>query len=254
MKRVSFLPIAALLVFCVARTALGAPAWGGNCLSCHNEWCTDTLYVVGEDATADPDESATGAPDRGTLKVFQVLPGEVKALLADIVGLNADDSYAVALKRLRFPGVESGGLLTCTGDCDWAQWENPGNHYSDPAIGYAWGSGPTIFTFDIAVEPDASYDYYDLVFAVAGKAKDTGGLFYAEEHFYLQVLVLPGDLDEDGDVDLIDFAAFSNCLAGPGNATPPGGCAQPAFDAFDLDSDSDVDLDDFAAFSVYFTG
>ena len=254
MKRVLLLPVVVLLVLCAARTASAAPAWGGNCLSCHDEWYTDTLYVVGEDVMADPDESGTGAPDRGTLKVFQVFPGDVKALLADVVGLDTDDSYAVTLKRLRFSGVENGGQLTYTGDCDWAQWEDPGDHYSDPAIGYAWGSGPTTFAFDIAVEPDASYDYYDLVFAVAGKAKDTGGLFYAVEHFYLQVLVLPGDLDEDGDVDLSDFAAFSNCLAGPENATPPGGCTPQAFDACDLDNDSDVDLDDFAAFSVNFTG
>ena len=35
--------------------------------------------------------------------------------------------------------------------------------------GYRWGADPTVFIFDIDVAADASADYYDLVFAVAGK-------------------------------------------------------------------------------------
>ncbi len=59
--------------------------------------------------------------------------------------------------------------------------------------------------------------------------------------------VLP-DLDDDGDVDADDLAAFEPCLAGAASAYP-GGCS-----ASDFDSDSDVDLDDFALMQRCFSG
>ncbi len=57
-----------------------------------------------------------------------------------------------------------------------------------------------------------------------------------------------GDLDDDGDVDLVDFEAWQGCMTGPGAAPYPAGCG-----AFDFDGDSDIDLDDFAAFQAVFT-
>lgn len=53
-----------------------------------------------------------------------------------------------------------------------------------------------------------------------------------------------GDGDNDGHVTLIDYAAFTGCLAGP-NTPPPANC----LDAFDADADGDVDLADFREFS-----
>ena len=64
-----------------------------------------------------------------------------------------------------------------------------------------------------------------------------------------------GDLEGDGDVDLIDFAAFTECLYGPGvtpNPTPPLSTSE-CLRAFDSEGDSDVDLDDFAMFQEEFT-
>lgn len=61
-----------------------------------------------------------------------------------------------------------------------------------------------------------------------------------------------GDWDGDGDVDLHDFAALTDCLSGPwqqpGFLWPGVACLQ----AFDLDADGDVDLRDFAVFSRLF--
>jgi hypothetical protein len=62
---------------------------------------------------------------------------------------------------------------------------------------------------------------------------------------------MPGDFDGDGDVDLADFAAFSQCFGGAN--VPPAGICPPGVSA-DLDGDTDVDLADFAVFSQNFTG
>lgn len=62
----------------------------------------------------------------------------------------------------------------------------------------------------------------------------------------------PGDLDLDGDVDLSDFEVLADCLAGPDQTTPPGGCTPEQFGLADLDDDTDVDLNDFALFQEAF--
>ena len=59
----------------------------------------------------------------------------------------------------------------------------------------------------------------------------------------------PGDIDEDGDVDLDDYAAFEDCFTGP-CGTPP--CDPPLYSVegvcprADFDDDGDIDLEDFA--------
>jgi len=50
------------------------------------------------------------------------------------------------------------------------------------------------------------------------------------------------DVDQDGDVDLDDYAEFAGCLSGPGQA--PGSVPE-CLDAFDTEGDGDVDLADF---------
>ncbi|MCK4659744.1 MAG: agmatine deiminase family protein [Phycisphaerae bacterium] len=55
-----------------------------------------------------------------------------------------------------------------------------------------------------------------------------------------------GDYDNDGDVDLLDFAEFQVCYAGP--ATGPCG------EAFEFVIDGTIDLEDFAQLAPRFTG
>ena len=156
MKRLAFLTIVILPMLCATRPTWAEPAWGVNCLGCHGEMQMDMLVVIGEDTTADPDETNTGAPDRGILKTFEAYRGPAKTLQAEVVGLGTGDRYAVELKRLRYPGVENGVDLSYLPDCAWAYWGSPGHYYSDPAVGYRGESGPTVFNFDIAVEAEAS--------------------------------------------------------------------------------------------------
>jgi hypothetical protein len=178
-----------------------------------------------------------------------VAPGQVRTLEVEIVGLDNGDAYAVELKRLRFPGVVSGNELAYTDDCTWAYWGEPGKYYTDPAVGYSWGSGPTTFAFDVQVSQDAPEDHYDLVVAVAGKLADGNGLFTAEEHFYLQVTTsnLRGDFDGDGDVDIDDYDLFITCFAGP------GGRIETGCELCDLDGDGDVDCSDWELFGQLWT-
>ena len=254
MKRLTIMLGVLTLVGISAQSAWAEPAWGVNCLSCHSQLQSGLIEVFGEDTLADPDESATGAPDRGLLKTFQALPTTTETLQAEVLGLSADDTYAVQLKRLRYSGVESGARLEFNEDCSWPGWGEPATYYTEPPIGYYWGEGPTAFAFDIQVEPTLPfhYDYYDLVFAVAGKYASDGSLFYSEEHFYLYVGVYKGDFDEDGDVDLTDYMLFADCLTGPEEGIPRSECT--IFDQADFDEDGYVDLDDFAAFQEAFTG
>jgi len=178
----------AWMVLVHTHPATAEPVWGASCGTCHEGAAEGAVAVVGWDTVADPDESGTGAPDRGTRPVFRVVAGGQSTLRAEVADLMVDDTYAVALRRLQHTGVENGGVLTFAEDCDWAYWRTSGNHYTDPTVAHHWGEGPAVFEFDIGAMPDADADYYNLVFTLAGKRTDDGSLYQATEHFYLQVL------------------------------------------------------------------
>jgi len=70
-------------------------------------------------------------------------------------------------------------------------------------------------------------------------------VIYAADAVVIEAIgATPGDCDDDGDVDLDDFADFDECLGGPGGELLAG-C-----ECFDLDDSGDVTLLDFAVFQV----
>jgi len=88
-------------------------------------------------------------------------------------------------------------------------------------------------------------------FYVSNPYNDWVWILVGDPFLYIQNwfgALLPGDLDADGDVDLTDFARFSNCFTGS-DVPAETGCA-----VADLDQDGDVDLLDFTVFQRHFTG
>ena len=61
-------------------------------------------------------------------------------------------------------------------------------------------------------------------------------------------VAIPGDFDDDGDVDMDDFGEFQTCISGP-SVPVESGCS-PA----DLDEDEDVDQSDFGLFQRCISG
>ena len=228
-------PSRLLAVLLAAPASSAAPAWGSNCLSCHDVLQPGMLAVFGEDTVADPDETNTGAPDRGPLRVFQTAPNQVTILSADIAGLAPQDTYAVTLTRLRFPRrgkQRNAGLhrrLRVGGMGRRRQLLLRSGHR--PPVG---GGAGSLLILKSASKLGAAGDYYDMVLAVAGKFGANGTLFYAEEHFYLQVQVSPGDFNNDGTVNAADLAFLL------GDWGPCPGCAA------DLDGDGVVGTGDLA--------
>jgi hypothetical protein len=60
---------------------------------------------------------------------------------------------------------------------------------------------------------------------------------------------IPGDMDNDGDVDQSDFGFFQRCLTAPGSVQ-----SEPACLAARIDGDPDVDIDDFGLFQRCMSG
>ncbi len=65
---------------------------------------------------------------------------------------------------------------------------------------------------------------------------------------FVYTLHLPGNCDNDGDIDFDDFVLFAGCLSAPGTAV------DAACTCDDLDADEDVDLADFLTLQATFTG
>jgi hypothetical protein len=137
-------------------------------------------------------------------------------------------------------------------------------------MGYTWRDSTTYFWpghLDYFIYTDHVLDvgnhFVISTQEMSAESLDTYGLLAIDSRGSDHLLVcadfrppgpIPGDLDDDGDVDLNDFAAFAACLGGPDVAAPPPSCDPMDFAGADLDGDNDVDLTDFAAFAVHFTG
>ncbi len=75
-----------------------------------------------------------------------------------------------------------------------------------------------------------------------------GGVIDVLNFFHFARDPVPGDCDDDGDVDLDDFGAFQACMSGPTVPLTPG-CEHK-----DFDLDGDIDQSDFGIFQRCISG
>ena len=154
----------------------------------------------------------------------------------------------------------------------------PGNEVVTPTIGISAGDEAeyTLSGYDgsSALTMANSMEYELIRYLPAGVSLSSGGLLEGvpeETGSFAPVFVvtdslgrttqktlgllvhdfLPGehDYDEDGDVDLGDFAAFQVCFTGSDKGPASSGC-----EVFFVDADADVDEDDFVGFRGALTG
>ncbi len=115
----------------------------------------------------------------------------------------------------------------------------------DDTVLYAATGGASVEGYLFAVDP---------IDGTTTLVSDTIPDYFSSGHFFaIGMAIFPpriaGDLDFDGDVDLVDFAGFDLCSTGPG-----GGPVDPECQDADMDNDGDVDRADFALFQIAFTG
>lgn len=174
-------------------------------------------------------------------------------------------------------GLGGNGAPATPGDATWSHtffpdsfWSNPGGDF-DPAasatrvvgitsfMAYTWESTPQL----VADVQDMLDEYCgNFGWLVQGNEVDfnTAKKFASKENLTLEwrpVLTvsferagspIPADCNNDGVVDLLDFADFAPCLLGP-----LGGLG-PECECFDVDFDCSVSLTDFSSLKASFGG
>lgn len=119
--------------------------------------------------------------------------------------------------------------------------------------GFAWGENVGWINFDTssAGAQRAKFDTVAGRFRGYAWGENVGWINLDDPTHFVAVVSNCPDFDGDGDVDLADFALFTQCFGGAFN--PPAVTCPPGVDA-DLDDDGDVDTGDFALFTQCFGG
>jgi len=117
------------------------------------------------------------------------------------------------------------------------------------SVGFLWRDGVT-YALSPLISPPATRSF-GLVTDINDRGQIVGllttGSGNGTVRGFLLVPIDP-DLDQDGDVDLLDFFSIHGCLSGPQGIIIPG-CQDG-----DLDDDGDVDLVDVRSLQLGFTG
>lgn len=128
---------------------------------------------------------------RGSLKTFEVLPGATAKVSVEVLpssNLGANAVYALQVKRLE----KSGQKVSTNNFLAWSDanppdsgWQKHGT--TEPYFTKNLPQGATgVYSFLLGLGANTPVDVYDLEFAIAGV--DEGGMFYADEHYYLAVI------------------------------------------------------------------
>jgi len=125
---------------------------------------------------------------------------------------------------------------TISSDSDWLD--------VSPPVGTSSGEPDTVVvSYDISQLPP------DLHVGVITVSSDSALNSPQTITVHLTLKGIPGDMDNDGDVDQTDFGWFQACFTGPGTSQNDRACRWAR-----LDEDEDVDADDFGIFQTCMSG
>ena len=111
------------------------------------------------------------------------------------------------------------------------------------------GYVPPVGTMFTVLNASAVADQFDSIDSTGLPVTLGFDVTYADDAVTLVVIETDtGDCDDDGDIDLFDYACFVDCAAGPGQPVPL------VCERFDFDASGDIDLIDFGYFTVAFEG
>ncbi len=140
------------------------------------------------------------------------------------------------------PGWLEGTAVTVAGTRAYLGVQTNHEGYTMQVLNVADRTSP-VFLQDV---PTGTAEVFDLivdgttVYAITESVNTMGGGVQVYQVFY------GGDGDDDGDVDLQDYAALQRCFSG-GAKLPAGGAGANCL-VFDFDNDDDVDRTDYALF------
>lgn len=193
---------------------------------------------------ARPSVSGSAQLTVGNLDFGAAEPGEFPALTAEIHNFAYDSLQALL-------------------DVHDAEFNGPDAAYFAIQGGFSpqnVGAQPAEFVVEVSPNlsglPDGHTLTADLVFSTRDQQDLPGASDLSDLVFHLTaVKVWPcgaADLDQNGYVNLVDFATFASCHYGSDTTVPPPSCDPADFARADFDQDGDVDLGDFATFALCF--
>jgi endonuclease/exonuclease/phosphatase family metal-dependent hydrolase len=193
---------------------------------------------------ARPSVSGSAQITVGSLDFGAAAPGEFPALTAELHNFSYDSLQALL-------------------DVYDAEFVGPDAAYFAIQGGFApqnVGAQAAAYVVEVSPElsdvPEGHTLTADLVFSTRDQQDLLGASDLSNLVFHLtavnQGLCGTSDIDQNGRVNLVDFATFASCHSGSGNTVPPPSCDPADFVRADIDQDGDVDLGDFSTFAFCF--
>ncbi|UCG31927.1 MAG: hypothetical protein JSU68_09700 [Phycisphaerales bacterium] len=193
---------------------------------------------------ARPSVSGSAQTIVGSLDFGTAAPGEFPALTAAVYNFSYDSLQALL-------------------EVYDAEFIGPDSAYFAIQGGFAAqnvGAQPAEFVVEVSPDLSALPDDHtltaDLVFSARDQQDLLGAVDLSDLVFHLTAVKQgpcgAADFDQNGYVNLADFATFASCYYGSGTTVPPPSCDPANFARADIDEDGDVDLSDFATFALCF--
>jgi hypothetical protein len=153
--------------------------------------------------------------------------------------------YSYPADLVEDPGDYSAGPATYMGSATVAPYQSPTVFAIDVTepLNEARTSGTDMVAFRFQIDPGTRNELNQAF--IDALDSDPASKPYIEITTALQ----PGDFNEDGQVNLVDFALLANCFS---LSAPNANCDAATLAATDMDGSGTVDLVDFATFALLF--